>query len=138
MSRFHLAPSDDRAEINLSPMLDVVFILLIFFIVIASFVREDGLPIDLPNLHPLPPHEVQTIQVAIDAAGRFIVNGTAVARDGVRDYVRALHGEYPSADFLVVVGAGSRVRDMAVAADAGRSVGFDVITLVEPDSPRPR
>ena len=54
-------------------------------------------------------------------------------RDSVRDYVRALHGENPKADFVVIVGAGSRVRDMAIAADAGRGVGFDVITLAEPD-----
>jgi biopolymer transport protein ExbD len=44
MSRFYAVPHEDQTEINLSPMLDMVFILLIFFIVVASFVDEDVLP----------------------------------------------------------------------------------------------
>ncbi len=56
MSRFRVVPYEDQSEINLSPMLDVVFIMLIFFIVVASFIKEDGLPVTLPaNLDTNPP-----------------------------------------------------------------------------------
>lgn len=48
MNRFHAVFPENRTDINLSPMLDVVFIMLIFFIVVASFVREEGIPITLP------------------------------------------------------------------------------------------
>ncbi|MCH9694743.1 MAG: biopolymer transporter ExbD [Gammaproteobacteria bacterium] len=49
MRRFQAVPYQDQSEINLSPMLDVVFIMLIFFIVVASFIDEQGLPVLLPN-----------------------------------------------------------------------------------------
>ncbi len=132
MSRFHVAPYEDRAEINLSPMLDVVFILLIFFIVVASFIREQGVPVALPEGHALSPPDFRSIEVVIDAGSTFTVNGSVVARESVRDYVRALHGENPDADYVVVVGAGSKVKDTAVAVDAGRSIGHDVVLLQKP------
>ncbi len=132
MSRFHVAPYEDRAEINLSPMLDVVFILLIFFIVVASFIREEGVAVALPEGLGLRPLDFRSIEVVIDAGSTFTVNGSVVARESVRDYVRALHGENPDADYVVVVGAGSKVKDTAVAVDAGRSIGHDVVLLQKP------
>jgi len=129
MSRFHAVPYEDQSEINLSPMLDVVFILLIFFIVVASFIHEDGLPVTLPpGLNEVPP-EFDSITVIVEPASTFIVNGRAMSSTSVEPYVRALHAENPDATFGVVFAAGSKLKDAAVAIDAGRSSGFDVIPI---------
>lgn len=129
MSRFHAVPYEDQSEINLSPMLDVVFILLIFFIVVASFIHEDGLPVTLPpGLNEVPP-EFESITVIVGPASTFIVNGRAMSSTSVEPYVRALHTENPDATFGVVFAAGSKLKDAAVAIDAGRSSGFDVIPI---------
>ena len=49
MRRSHTSESDGQAGVNLTPMLDMAFILLIFFIVTASFTREQGLPLERPS-----------------------------------------------------------------------------------------
>jgi len=56
-SRRHIKKSDDTTDINISPMIDMVFILLIFCIVTTVFVDEDGLGVDKPT--PKPPEEQQ-------------------------------------------------------------------------------
>ena len=61
MNHFRAIPAEDQSEINLSPMLDAVFILLIFFVVIASFVREQGLPVTLQQGFGPPDVENATI-----------------------------------------------------------------------------
>ena len=68
---------EDEAEINITPMLDIVFIMLIFFIVTTSFVKEQGLEVSRPSNSP--PKEIKQkkgpIVVKIDAAGLISVKG---------------------------------------------------------------
>ncbi len=65
MSRFQAVFPEDSTDINLSPMLDVVFIMLIFFIVVATFIREEGIPVTLPPSSGDEPIPVEAIIVTI-------------------------------------------------------------------------
>ncbi len=130
MSRFQAVPYDDQSEINLSPMLDVVFIMLIFFIVVASFVREDGLPITLPAGLEIPPDPVASINVSVKTASVFSVNGRSMTGSSVRPYVQALYAENPDASFGVLLGTGSKVKDAVVAIEAGRAIGLAVVPVM--------
>ena len=130
MNRFHAVPVDDSTDINLSPMLDVIFILLIFFIITASFVREQGLAVDRPLTAETPPDTVDSIVVKVEAGGRFLINGHTMSASSVRSYVQALHGENPEASFAVQLGRGSIVRDAAAAIEAGRAIGLDVVPVI--------
>jgi len=129
MSRFQAVPYEDQSEINLSPMLDVVFIMLIFFIVVASFVKEDGLPVTLPQGINDVPIDIESISITVEATGSFVVNGRAMTSTSVAPYVRALYAENPAASFGVLLGEGSRVKDAVVAIEAGRLIGFDVVPI---------
>jgi len=68
---------EDDAEINITPMLDIVFIMLIFFIVTTSFVREQGLEVSRPS--NTPPKEIKQnrgpIVVRIDSASLISIKG---------------------------------------------------------------
>ena len=130
MSRFHAVFPQDRAEINLSPMLDVVFIMLVFFIVVATFVREEAIPITLNEGHAIPPPKVESIFVKIESEGVFVVNGRVMSRGSVLPYVQALHGENPEASFAVAAAKDVPIRDTVVAIDAGHAIGFEVITIL--------
>ena len=129
MSRFQAVPYEDQSEINLSPMLDVIFIMLIFFIVAASFVKEDGLPVTLPQGIRDIPVDIGSISITVEATGSFIVNGRVMTSTSVAPYVRALHAENPEASFGVLLGAGSKVKDAVIAIEAGRRIGFDVVPI---------
>lgn len=133
MSKFRVEFHDDQAHIDLSPMLDVVFIMLIFFIVVASFVKETGLALNLPSTANSSDSPVESIHITARADGAFDINGRVVMPDGVRPYVQALHAENSDAPLLVLLERGSVVRSAAIAADAVRSVGLEVVPVVALD-----
>ena len=132
MRKFHAVPYNDQTDINLSPMLDVVFIMLIFFIVVAAFIHETGLPVELPNRVNEGP-QVEAISVLVQADASYVVNGRALSAASVSSYVRALHAENPEAGFSVLLGPGSTVGAAVVAIEAGRMIGYDVVPIVPAD-----
>ena len=74
------APQSDDVDVNLTPLIDVVFLLLIFFMVSTSFVKESQIKLSLPEasdeVQELP---ADTIEVAVDKNGVWFVNGHALA-----------------------------------------------------------
>lgn len=130
MSRFQAVPYEDRPEINMSPMLDVVFIMLIFFIVLATFLDETAMPVALPqsSSEPVPP-EIEPINVVVKADGVFVINGRVTSGAGVQSYVQALYAENPGASYGVLLSKGSKVKDAAVAIEAGRRIGLEVVPI---------
>ncbi len=124
-------PQDD-SEINLTPMLDVVFIMLIFFIVTATFLNEYGVPIDIPaDLQE--PVEVESISVLVQADGSFVVNGRPLSRASLIPYVHALYAQNPDASYGVRMAQGSSVGDIVSAVEAGRVIGLDVVPISPAD-----
>lgn len=124
---------DDRtSEINLTPLLDVVFILLIFFLVVSAFVDLEGIPVMLPGAaEPAP--EVEAISVTVAGDGVFVVSGRILSRGSLFPYIAALRSRNPDATFGLLVAAGASVQDTVAAADAGRRAGFEVIPLTTID-----
>lgn len=74
-------------EIDLAPLLDVVFILLIFFIVTTVFVRETGVEVDKPTAVSTQKLQKSVILLAITASGEVIYDGTNVGVSGVRSAI---------------------------------------------------
>jgi len=91
MRRRRLGAGDGEAsEINLTPMLDVVFIMLIFFIVTTSFIKESGVEIERPESSAASPRPDAQVMVAITPEGAVWVDGSAVDLHRVGDEVAAL------------------------------------------------
>jgi biopolymer transport protein ExbD len=72
------AVQDEEAEINMTPMLDVVFIMLIFFIVTANFIKEPGLEINRPDASTAETQENAAILIAIGASGEIWMDGRRI------------------------------------------------------------
>lgn len=121
----------EQTEIDLTPMLDVVFILLIFFIVTATFTREFGVAVYNPAAAIPLPDEVETISVSIEADNSFHVNGRVLAEGSLAPYVMRLRTEFPDAGFSVLVSPDAYVEATIAAVDAGRSAGFERIPIAE-------
>ena len=86
MSRKILAilPEEEEQEINITPMLDVVFIMLIFFIVTASFVKEAGIDVNKPDAQTSEAKEKANILIAIDANGAIWIDRRQIDREPYR------------------------------------------------------
>ncbi len=103
MRRKHGRPQDE-AEVNITPMLDVVFILLIFFIVTATFVKEDGLDLARPNPdddQDKPQDLAATIFVQITDQNEVFIDNRVIDIDAVRANIERLHAERPKAGVLI-------------------------------------
>ena len=89
MGRFRDFSSDDAAEggIDMSPMIDCVFILLIFFIVTTTFVEETGVEVDKPQAASSTQLEKSSVLFALTADGQVMFDGKDIGMSGVRPIV---------------------------------------------------
>lgn len=78
MARKHRTEDDEQSEVDMTPMLDIVFILLIFFIVTTSFVREEGLEVNRPKANKSPSNDSPVVMVRISDNGLVQFNGKPV------------------------------------------------------------
>jgi len=84
---------DDEASIDLSPMIDCVFILLIFFIVTTVFVEESGVEVSKPQAFSSIKLEKNSILIAITTEGKVVYGGRDIGISGVRNVVKQLLNE---------------------------------------------
>ena len=120
---------EEEVEINLTPMLDVVFIMLIFFIVTAVFVKDPGVEISRPEAATAFIPDKGSIFVAVTAANEIWVDKRSVGSDGVRGAIERLHTENPEGG--VVIQADSEASNEFVIAvmDAAKESGITNVTI---------
>lgn len=87
--------SSNRDEINISPLIDVVFILLIFFIVTTVFVEETGVEVNKPQAMSAKQLEKNSILLAITEEGQVVYGGRVVGVQGIGGVVRRLSEKEP-------------------------------------------
>lgn len=113
--------SSGEGEIDLTPMLDVVFIMLIFFIVTSSFVKEPGIDIDKVAAVSTEPCERGTIIFAVNATGDIYYDKKQVPIERAYRLAEAAKKEAPKANFVV-----------QADVDAPTSVLNELLTVIKP------
>ena len=91
---------DEEVQLDMTPMLDVVFILLIFFIVTAVFVKEPGIEIVRPETQ-LQEREKPTLLVAVSAEDEIYVDGDVYELSQLRNVFEQLREENPRAEAMI-------------------------------------
>lgn len=91
-----------RAEIEMTPLIDMVFILLIFFLVTTSFVAKTGLSIDRPRSSSADSLPRESISIAIDATGRITLDGREMGLFSVRPYLERQRRNRPELSAVIV------------------------------------
>ena len=121
--------SDEEVDVNLTPMLDVVFILLIFFIVTASFVKEAGIEVSRPAAESAVRQEHAAILIAIDARGGVWIDKRNVDPRAVRANVERLHLQNPQGSVVIVADRASHNGVLVEVLDQVRMAGVDKIAI---------
>ncbi len=122
-------PEDDEQEINITPMLDVVFIMLIFFIVTASFVKESGIEVDRPSSTTAVVKEKGNILVAITATGEIWIDRRPVDPRAIRANIERLHAENPQGSVVIQADKNSTTGMLIQVMDAARQAGVFNISI---------
>ena len=123
------ARAEDESEVNLTPMLDVVFIMLIFFIVTASFVKEAGIDISRPPAATAERKERGNIMVAITANDQIWVDRRQVDPRALRANLERLHAENPQGSVVILADESSKNGLLVRVMDAARLAGIKSVAL---------
>jgi biopolymer transport protein ExbD len=123
---------EDDNEINLTPMLDVVFIMLIFFIVTASFIKEAGLDVNRPDA-PVTESKPEdaNILVAIDENNDIWIDRRLIDPRAVRANIERLHAENPKGSVVIQANPRSANKMLVAVMDASRQAGVYNISLAD-------
>ena len=120
----------DEAEINLTPMLDVVFIMLIFFIVTATFIRETGLDVNRPDQDQAQVvQEEGAILVIIDSTDDIWIDRRVIDPKAVRANIERLHAEDPERPVVIQAANASSAQMLVTIMDAARQANVFNISI---------
>ncbi len=120
---------EDEAEVNLTPMLDVVFIMLIFFIVTASFVKEAGIDVNRPSAATAERKEKGNILVAISEDNQIWIDRRQVDPRALRANIERMHAENPNAAVVIQADEESKNKLLVLVMDAARQAGVKNVSI---------
>jgi biopolymer transport protein ExbD len=120
---------EEESSIDLTPMLDVVFIMLIFFIVTATFVKESGIEVNRPEASTATKQERANILIAIDRNGDIWINRRKVDVDALRPNIERLHAENPQGTVVIQADQDAQTKKLVAVMDASREAGIYEISI---------
>ncbi|WP_411826901.1 ExbD/TolR family protein [Luteolibacter sp. AS25] len=121
--------SSEASGIDISPLIDVVFLLLIFFIVTTVFVEETGIEVSKPRAASSQDLERQSILLAITAEGRVWQGGREIGQDGVRAVVSALLEETPESPVIIRADSATPTQATVQVIDSAKLAGAGSVSL---------
>lgn len=127
-ARRHI-PAQEETELDMTPMLDIVFIMLIFFIVTTSFVKESGVTVSTPQAATAVQQENANIFIAITAAGEVWIDRRPVDPRAVRTIVARLHADNPEGSVIIQSDAKSATGTLVDVMDQVRLAGVEGIAI---------
>ena len=130
----NLQPGDeDEPEVNLTPLIDVVFLLLIFFMVSTTFEQQSRIQIELPEATPTPAEaEDESLEIVIDAQGRYFIGELQVVNSELKTLKSAISKAVEGRESLTVIirsDASTPYQAVITALDASSQLGLTQISL---------
>jgi len=130
MRRFrHSTSTETTGSIDISPLIDIVFLLLIFFIVTTVFVKETGVEISKPRAATSADLDRQAILIAITAESRVWQGGREIGQDGVRAVVAALLEETPETPVIIRADEATPTQATVSVVDSAKLAGATSVSL---------
>ena len=122
---------EEESNIDMTPMLDVVFIMLIFFIVTASFVNESGLDVNRPPTSDEPPPDTENTNIVfrVSESNELTLEGRRIDVRAVRANVERMHAEKPEAKVIVSAHPKSKTELFTLISDQAREAGVYDVSL---------
>ncbi len=133
MMNFRPKNDNDDVDLNLTPLIDVVFLLLIFFMVSTTFIKESELKIDLPEASATAtPEEKKAIKISIDAKGRYFVNEIPLVNTQIETLEKAIKkaaGDNPDPTIIINADAETTHQSVINVLDTARRLNYLRITF---------
>ena len=121
--------SSDKVDVNMSPLIDMVFLLLIFFVVTTSFVKEAGIDVSRSTAATAEVKDDATLMIGVSAEGEVYLEGKKVDVRSVRGLVERMLAEDPDAGVVVVADKSSETGIVVKVMDQCRLAGAGNVSL---------
>ncbi len=128
-----LSGEEEDNEINLTPMLDVVFIMLIFFIVTATFIKESGIDVNRPDAITAYSQEDAAILIAISASDEIWIDRKQTDPRAVRGIIERLHLENPKGSIVIQADEESTNEMLVIVMEAAKMAGVANVAIAVDD-----
>ena len=126
-------PKADGPDINLTPMIDVVFLLLLFFMVSTSFIRESSLKIDLPEASgQATVVQESSIDIIINTNGHYIINNVILENPSLKQlstHLQQAVGDNKEPHIIISADANAKYHFIVTAMDIAQQLGYSRLTL---------
>ena len=129
MRRITSVSTDDESEVNITPLIDIVFIMLIFFIVTATFVKETGIDVNKPDAPTAEVKKKANILIAIDANNNIWLDRRKIDVRSVVPNIKRLRAENPEGSVVIQADEESKNKMLVEVMDAARQAGVTNIAL---------
>jgi len=129
MRSSHSQRDSTDVGVNLTPLIDMVFILLIFFLVTASFTKEAGIDVDRPSAQTAVRQERGNLVIAISHNGEIWIDNQQVDIRAVRAHVQRLHAQNPEGTVIITADKRSQSGLMVDVMDQVRLAGVSNIAI---------
>ena len=121
--------AEDESDINLTPMLDVVFIMLIFFIVTATFIKQTGIQVQRPDALTAEQKPTVAMLIAINPNGEIWIDKKRVDPAAVRAHIERLHSENPKGGLVIQADKQSTNEKLMAVLSAARAAGLTEVAI---------
>ena len=125
---------EEEKVADLTPMLDVVFIMLIFFIVTATFIKETGIEVNRPDTKTAQFKKTVSLLVAVSPDSAIWIDKKKVDVRNVRPLMERLHAENPKGGLVIQADMDSKVEKVLAIMDAARTIGIGQVAIAGEDS----
>ena len=102
MRHSHTEQETSAANVNLTPLIDMVFILLIFFMVTASFTKESGIEVDRPSAQTTIRQEQASLIISVNKEGEVWIDNKHVDIRAIRSHIEQLHAQNPEGTVIIM------------------------------------
>ncbi|MBT4160924.1 MAG: biopolymer transporter ExbD [Gammaproteobacteria bacterium] len=120
---------EEEKVADLTPMLDVVFIMLIFFIVTATFIKETGVEVNRPDTETAQLKKTVSLLVAVAPDDGIWIDKKKVDIRNVRPMMERLHAENPKGGLVIQADGASKVEKVLAVMDAARAIGISQVAI---------
>ena len=131
--RKNVMQEEEDNEINLTPMLDVVFIMLIFFIVTASFIKEAGIDVERPDTFTADSQDDAAILIAISPNDEIWVDRRETETTALRAVIERLHQENPKGSLVIQADENSTNQALIAVMEAAKAAGVTNVAIATDD-----
>ena len=121
----------EDGEPDMTPLIDCVFLLLIFFMVTTVFLQTKGLEVDMPADSQAEEEKKKDINVAIDQYGKIQIGGQDVVREALKDKLKQAVEEANNDNIIIQADGECAQKDVVYVVDSARQVGIEGIAFVQ-------